>query len=209
MSRKSSKISSVKYKYNDLDMVAYPGDDDYEIVLGMQERGEKMEIKTREDGLDSAIEKAKSAIDAFPLPSKPSTFGKPYTFPEDITQITSTDLGQWLFKMAGYKGYALRMLAYVETEDSILKDAYSAKISKEMAKIEAKKKMNKESMVGVILTESEEVSSLKAKMIKKSADVIGCKRIVEMYTMQLEVISREISRRSNEMKLAPRGILTE
>ena len=161
------------------------------------------------DTIDAVIEKAKAEIGTFPLPKKPSTFDKEYTFPEDVTHITSTDLGQWLFKMAGYKGYALKMLAYAEVEESILKDVYSARISEEMAKIEAQKKMNKESMVGVILNEHEDVKKLRKRLIERSASVIKGKRLVEMYTMELDVISREISRRGQEMKNYPRGVLSQ
>jgi hypothetical protein len=201
-------MTGIAYKFNDIDMIAYHGDDDYQLVLKMQQRGEKMEIKTK-DALDLAIEKAKEDINSFPMPNKPSTFGKPYDFPEDVVHTSLVDLGQWLFKMAGYKGYALRMLARAEIEESMLKDIYSAKISKEMAKIEAQKKMNKESMIGMILNEHEDIKVLRNRLMNVTNSIIKGKRAVEIYSMQLDVISREISRRNLDMKLMPRGTSIE
>ena len=161
------------------------------------------------DTIDAVIEKAKAEIGEFPLPNKPSTFGKPYDFPEDIAHITSTDLGRWLFKMAGYKGYAIKMLTYAEVEESILKDVYAARISQEMAKIEAQKKINKESMIGMILNEHDDVKKLRKRIMDKTASIIKGKRVIEIYSMELEVISREISRRNLDMKLSPRGVLSQ
>ena len=148
----------------------------------------------------TGIDNVNSILNEFSLPKKPSTFGEEYQFPEDVSNLVLQDLGQWLFKLSGWKGFTLKKLAYAEVEESILMDSYSVCISKNMIKIESDKKLVKEAMIGKTLSENEMAKELKIKSMETSAKVKGLKRIVELYSIQLDTISREISRRAMELK---------
>lgn len=195
------------YKHKGIDMIAHPGDTDYKELSKMQKEGKEPEIKTKESW-DIAIDKINAKLDKFPLPQKPSTFGEEYSFPQDITNITSIDLGRWMFKLAAWKGYALKMLAYAETELAIVDDLYDANLAKYLGAMEPDRLMKKEAMIGKALNSDEKLKSLKSRLVLKSGEVAGVKRITEIYTLQLEVISREISRRGMDLKLMQKAILS-
>ncbi len=195
----------IRYTYNGIEMVAYPGTEDYEKIMEMQKEGKELAIKTRETW-DIAIEKINDKLDKFPLPQKPKTFGEAYEFPQDIANVTSIDLGKWLFKLAAWKGYALKMLAYAETELSIIDDLYDATLAKYLGSMEPDRLMKKEAMIGKALNNNEKLKNLKSRVVLQSGEVAGIKRIVEIYTLQLEVVSREISRRGQEQRLMQKNL---
>jgi len=149
---------------------------------------------------DTVISKINDKLDKFPLPQKPKTFGDVYEFPEDIANVTSIDLGRWMFKIAAWKGYALKILAYAETEHAIIDDLYDATLATTLGSMEPDKMSKKEALIGKALNADEKLKSLKSRVIAKSGEVAGIKRIVEIYSLQLEVVSREISRRNQDVR---------
>jgi len=171
-----------------------------EMVIEDKEFFEGTKLVEKKWNQNVGIKNVISKIDKFSFPKKPTTFGDEYQFPEEISMITLNDLGKWLFKLAGWKGYSLRLLGISEIEESILDDTYSVSISKKMSEIESDKRIVKEMMIGKIISENEPIKNLKIKLIEKSAEVLGLKRLVELYSIQLEVISREISRRQLDLK---------
>lgn len=152
------------------------------------------------EACDNVINKINEKLDSFPLPNKPATFGKAYDFPEDITNVTSMDLGKWMFRLGAWKGYALKVLAYAETELSIIDNLFDASLAKVLGAMEPDKMLKKEALIGKALNENESLKALKSRVISKSGEVAGIRRVVEIYTLQLEINSREISRRSSELK---------
>jgi hypothetical protein len=149
---------------------------------------------------NNIIEKINEKIKSYPLPKKPVSFGGEYTFPEDISNVTSIDLGQWMFKLAAWKGYALKRLSFAETELSIVDDSYDALLAKALATMSPDKMLKKEAMIGKALNSDERLQKLKERVISMSGEVAGIRRVVEIYTMQLEIVSREISRRSMDVR---------
>ena len=145
-------------------------------------------------------------ISKFPLPQKPVTFGQSYVFPEDATVLTSPQLGNWMFKLAGWKGYALHQLAFVEMESSVMEDVYTAKMEMAMSQVQSEKKLVKETLRGQVLSSNKEISELKARCMEKVGTLVALKRIVELYTIQLEIVSRELTRRTYDLKLMQKGI---
>ena len=157
----------------------------------------------------SLEEKYNGIVTGFPTPTKPSTFGKPYTFPEDVAGLGSTDLGRWLFKLAGWKGYTIKMLAVADSVNYVMNEVLEAKITMKMATYVSDKKLVKDALRGKIIGEDTELKELKCKCIEKTGEVMMLKRLLDMYSSQLDIISREISRRSIEMKNAQTGIMKE
>ena len=157
----------------------------------------------------SLEEKYTSMVTGFPTPTKPSTFGKPYTFPEDVAGIGSTDLGRWLFKLAGWKGYTIKMLAVSDSVNYVMNEVLEAKITMKMATFVSDKKLVKDALRGKIIGDDTELKELKCKCIEKTGEVMMLKRLLDLYSSQLDMISREISRRNLEMRNAQTGLIKE
>ena len=199
--------------------MAYPEDTIYGELIKMQE--EKKELIVEDINLlknsrlvekpkqlwnwKVGIDKIQSKINTFSLPAKPSTFGQEYQFPEDIVNLTSNGLGQWLFKLAGWKGYALRLLSVIEMNGSILDDSYDTAIAKKISLSDGKR-ITKDLALGLGVSEDAGFRHLRIKLIESKAEISAIKRLVELYTMQLDTISREISRRAIEVKYFQAGI---
>lgn len=155
------------------------------------------------------LEEIKNELKQFSLPSKPRTFGSDYYFPEEIDKISSPDLGNWMFKLAAWKGYALKLLAMAEIERSWQKSKHDNKIAKRVAQDSIdNKRVTKEYALGQLILTDQEFRTVREQLINKEAEVGGLKQVVEIYTVQLEIISREISRRSLELKLMQSGIIS-
>lgn len=155
------------------------------------------------------LDNVKNNLNQFSLPSKPKTFGKEYYFPEDIDKLLSHELGSWMFKLAAWKGYSLRCLANLEIEKSWLKSKHDNRIARRIAKDSIdNKKITKDHAIGALILEDEEFKKIRENLIIKESEVESLKQIVEIYTMQIEVISREISRRTLDMKLMQSGIVS-
>ena len=157
----------------------------------------------------SLEEKYNGIVTGVPTPTKPSTFGKPYTFPEDVAGIGSTDLGRWLFKLAGWKGYTIKMLAVSDSVNYVMNEVLEAKITMKMATFVSDKKLVKDALRGKIIGDDTELKELKCKCIEKTGEVMMLKRLLDLYSSQLDMISREISRRNLEMRNAQTGLIKE
>lgn len=147
-----------------------------------------------------SFQKITNKLNQFPLPMKPKDFGEEYEFPNDIAGVSSNTLGKWLFKLSAWKGYTLRTLAYSEMRNSILEDNFHSIVSQKMAGIKSDKKIVKEAMIGQIINENDDIEQLQSDLIERKSYTVALKRLVELYSVQIDVISREISRRGMEAK---------
>ena len=152
------------------------------------------------------ITKLKDDLAKYSLPLRPKTFGADYQFPEDSDKLASADLGTWMFKLAAWKGYALRMLADVEIEKSWLKNQHDNKISQKIALDSGKYKVTKDFALGSLILNDESFKKIRTNLTIKETELNGLRQVIDIYTMQIEVVSREISRRSLDLKLMQRGI---
>lgn len=150
--------------------------------------------------------KIQEEISKYSLPKKPVSYGQDYLFPEDVSDVTYQDLGKWLLKLAAWKGYTFKMLALSETEMIMLDGVCDASVAKKIAMSDREgKKITKDLALGIRLEEPE-FKKTKTRLMEKESETAGLKRIAEIYTMQMEAISREISRRVSEMKTFQRGV---
>jgi len=156
--------------------------------------------------IDSGMEKIESKLSSYSLPNKPTTFGKDYDFPEDINKLTSQELGKWMFKLAAWKGYALRMASVTESEASLVEDAYNVLLAKAASEVILEKRINKELLSGRALASNPDLQKLKVRFMETAAEVISLKRVLEIYTMEIEIISREITRRDIESRNYTKGV---
>jgi len=155
------------------------------------------------------LDEIKSNLNQFSLPSKPKTFGQAYMFPEDIEKVSSSELGSWMFKLAAWKGYSLRVLADLEIEKSWLKAKHDNRVAKKIAQDSIdNKKVTKDHALGQLIIEDAEFKKIRESLIVKDAEVDSLKLVVEIYSLQIEVVSREISRRTLDLKMFQSGIVS-
>ena len=146
----------------------------------------------------------------YSLPSKPKTFGEEYYFPETIETISSADLGSWMFRLAAWKGYALRMFSNVENDRIFLKGKHDNKLAQKIAQnSDDKKRITKDHALGMLIKEDEEFKDVRGRLIRKEAELESLRQVIEIYSMQIEVVSREISRRALDIKMIQKGISEE
>jgi hypothetical protein len=144
------------------------------------------------------INRVNAEVKKFSLPVQPKTFGKEYAFPEDVTNVTSAELGNWLMKLASWRGYTLKLIAQADTEFSIMEETFNTMVAKELSK-ETDKRVTKDMAIGKVLA-IEGMGQLKVQLIEKKAYVDSLKTVCEIYTVQFECVSREISRRNIESR---------
>jgi len=151
----------------------------------------------------------KQRLSKFSLPSKPGSFGSEYQFPEEISKVPSAELGNWMFRLAAWKGYALRMLSDLEVEKSVLKSTHDNKTSKRIVQESIdNRKVTKDYALGKLILEDDNFKKIRELLIIKEAEALGLNQIIEIYTMQLDTLSREISRRTLDAKLIQAGIVS-
>ena len=154
------------------------------------------------------IEEARKKLGTFSLPAKPKTFGEAYLFPEEIINLSSADLGNWMFKLAAWKGYAIRLLADSEIDRAGYKAKHDNRVAKKIAEASSEGlKATKDGALGSLIIGDEEFRSIRERLIIKDAEVESLKQVVEIYSMQVDVVSREISRRALDIKMTQRGII--
>jgi hypothetical protein len=139
-------------------------------------------------------------------PSAPKSFGDKYDFPS-TSDIVSQELGNWLMKLSSWKSYALKILALSDLKRIIIDDSYDSMISKkyyELTKTDGK--VTKDYVIGCLLSEDENFKKLKIGLVEQKAEVETLKHIIDIYTVQLDAISREISRRGQEIKSIGQGL---
>jgi hypothetical protein len=153
------------------------------------------------------IEEARKKLSTFSLPAKPQSFGEQYIFPESVDKVSSNDLGSWMFKLAAWKGYAIKMMADVEIDRAGYKSKHDNRLARKISQSNAEGlKATKDSALGALLIDDKEFQVIRQKLTIKEAEVDSLKQVVEIYSFQVDVISREISRRALDVKMKQLGI---
>jgi len=149
---------------------------------------------------DKVVAQVEEFIEQAPLPLKNSNWGEDYTFP-NLSELSSAELSTLLSNLAGWSGYAIRLMMKVGIAKDIMEDTLSAKIAKNTVTIMIKyPKATKDFVLGKILTEDIEAIELKTKLISKNAELEALRRLTSLYELQLNAVSREVSRRSLDIK---------
>jgi hypothetical protein len=91
-------------------------------------------------------------------------------------------------------------------EVTVMEDVYTAKMEMAMSQVQSEKKLVKETLRGQVMTSNKEINELKARCMERAGMLAALKRIVELYTIQLEIVSRELTRRTYDLKLMQKGI---
>ena len=152
------------------------------------------------------LEELKNKMLQYSVPTKPRSFGTEYSFPEDLDRTTLQDLGSLMLKLAAWKGYALKILAFAQAEKTFVETKHDNRIAKQIAITSTDKRTTKDAALGRLILEDEDFRKTKEQLTSKTIEVSMLKDVIEIYAMQIEVLSREFSRRSLEFQMLQKGI---
>lgn len=128
------------------------------------------------------------------FPIQPVSFGADYEFPEDLTKLHVDQIGFWSSRLAAYRGYVLAMYTKSEVRRRMLEE----KIKLESAKCRASRRdpNRTQSDIKDEVTSLPEIEEFNKKMLEAEASTIYYSMLKEIYTGQIEVLSRELTRRT-------------
>ena len=196
-----------------IECIAHPEDNKEIWEYVAKQRDSKVENITIPDEMfwkenvwipDISITNINNSLNKLSLPLKPESFGDRYTFPEDIVNISMISLGQWMFKLASWRSYCIKILTFEELEYSVIKKSFDLGVSNKAADTEKKqeKRISKDFLVSSIILNSPVYKRNQIKLIEKEAKIKALQRLLEMYQIQQDCISRELSRRDLELKVS-------
>ena len=133
-------------------------------------------------------------INELPFPEKPKSFGQSYEFPEDITILTSEQIGKEMSKLAAFRGYVIACLARAEVKKRMLEEKHKITIAGECRCREDGNRTVKAIKDEVLCLDSVRSQGDQVEKAERNTIIFGGLR--EVYTGQIEVLSRELSRRS-------------
>lgn len=137
-----------------------------------------------------------------PLPAKPKGFGKEYDFPEDPNSLQSVELGQLMLRMAGFNGYALRVIGGLEAEQVALEAEYRVAIAD--AGREIREKMGRvaaDTIESLALANSPGLMPLYRRLTEIRVALARMNSLSKIYTSQAGALSRELSRREMDSRV--------
>lgn len=151
-----------------------------------------------------AVERVMERLDdsGLPWPAKPKDYGEEYSFPTDPTTLTYQALSQLQARLAGWHGYAVRLLAVADVAASTLQKRFDLALGMKMAEVEPE---HKSSLLSVLrshaLLADPRLEKAAYTLIEKDAYAKALKAQASIFEMQAKAMSREQSRRSDEIRL--------
>ena len=165
----------------------------------------KKKAKPKEKGFyRQALDRVTKRLDGtgLPWPQKPKDYGSEYEFPADVETLTSPKLGQLQARLAGWEGYASRLLSLADIDLSLLQTSYDVALGQKMA--EMQDNGNKGALKSVLTAQAlaAEPALMKATYVlaEKRAMVSALKAQRGIYAEQRQSLSREQSRRADVLR---------
>ena len=151
------------------------------------------------DTLTAALEEIRLA--GVPIPKAIEGMDREDIFPS-TNSLGDKELGSLLFKYGALKGYIMWLLFQVEVEYNNVHHARIILQGEEVYKLEvdSEKKRLKEGLEAVAIMGNDILNKLRKKEIQLEAKVSGYRTLLDIYSSHWDTISREISRRSDEIK---------
>jgi hypothetical protein len=159
----------------------------------------KREGWSTKDTLTATLEEIRQA--GVPIPKAIEGFDREDIFPS-TNSLKDKELGSLLFKYGALKGYVMWLLFQVEVEYNNVKNARIIIQGEEVHKleVESEKKRLKEGLEATAIMSIEKLKKLRKQEIGLEAKVSGYRTLLDIYSSHWDTISREISRRSDEIK---------
>lgn len=138
-----------------------------------------------------------------PWPAKPKDYGEEYSFPTDPTTLNYQALGQLQARLAGWHGYAVRVLALADVDHDILDGRFNIALGMKMSALEkaSGKRGLKDTLRAEALAAEATLSNAAYGLVEKAAYVKAMKAQASIFDQQAKALSREQSRRSDEIRL--------
>lgn len=143
-----------------------------------------------------------------PMPARPKDYGLEYDFPADPTSLNSTALGQLQARLAGWHGYAIRLLALAEADHDLLANRFDIALGRKMYLLTERpgeKRQLKDLLRAAALAEEPLLETAANKLAEMSAYMKVLKAQVSIFEAQAKTLSREQSRRSDEIRMRGQG----
>ena len=142
-------------------------------------------------------ETIKSKYTYFETPATPEAV---VTIPSNPDDLIDTELDRCLVSFGSWRSYITAQLASVESELSILEEAFQIRLGEQIAELEssAPKKMLKESLHGKAVMENTEIRELFLAVSDLRAEKMLLLRQYSFFDGQFETISRVVTRRGQD-----------
>jgi hypothetical protein len=167
--------------------------------MSVNERG------TYQQAVERVIEQLNAV--GLPWPAKPADYGEEYSFPADPTTLTHQALGQLYARLVGWHGYAIRVLALADMAAEILQQRFDLALGLKMAELEQEgsKRALKDTLRARAIASDPALQAAAYALMEKTAFVKVLRAQAEIYENQAKALSREQTRRSDEIKLRMGG----
>lgn len=166
----------------------------------------KTKPKEKEDkgfyrqALDRVIERMDAS--GLPWPEKPKDYGSEYEFPADLSGVSGGFLGKLQGRLAGWEGYASRLLSLADVDLSLLQTSFDIALDEKMSDLQTNGSKGKLKNILKAQALAAEPALKKAAyaLAERKALVSVLKAQKGIYAEQRQAVSREQSRRSDEMR---------
>ncbi len=151
-----------------------------------------------------ALAKVTERLDStgLPWPKKPAGYSSEYTFPADISTMGGGALGKLQGHLAGWGTYADSLIARADMDMSLLQISYDVALGEKMVELDTNgsKGKLKDVLKAQALAAVPELKRATFVLAEKRALVRALKAQKGIYETQRQTLSREQSRRSDEMR---------
>lgn len=159
-----------------------------------------------QSGYEQAIARVLERLDitGLPMPAKPKDYGAEYDYPADPSVLTSTGLGQLKARLTGWHGYAIRLIAIAEVPHDLLATSFNIALGRKMNLIAdrpGEKRQLKDTLRAAALESDPVLESAARKLAEWAAYIKVLKAQASIFEMQAKSLSREQSRRSDEIRM--------
>lgn len=135
-----------------------------------------------------------------PLPKKPTGFSEEYEFPTDPTALSGMELAKLMGYLTACRGYLMRVLGMLEIRLVAYETIYEILLGAGMAKAQGDKREVKEIVKARAITEDKNLKRLTQRITELRAQRQLLKTQDEIYSVQGAALSREQSRRADEIR---------
>jgi len=135
-----------------------------------------------------------------PLPKKPAGFGGEYEFPPDPTAQSSVELAKLTGYLTACRGYLMRVLGMLDVKLVAFETIYEILLGAAMAKAQGEKREIKEILKAKAIIGDDNLRRMTQRITELKAQRGLLKMQDDIYAMQNSALSREQSRRSDEIR---------
>ena len=153
------------------------------------------------DIFDEATRKVNAK--GLPQPKQPLVEDPEFQFPADPNNITSVEIGQWLYKFTGYFNHATRLIGLVESELVGLDAEYKLQIHSRSMDVRGQTsgRPNADVVEALVLRDNPSLEPLYSRRLELQTIKAQLEARIRIYEKGYQAMSRELARRDMEAKL--------